>query len=303
MTLEHQIAAEDPRTISLARTLTELGIADPRDWQHNPSSYVLQTLSRWIAQHGGDVVREQFALDVTLRNHPGSYGSEDVDPARLYLAVEAASAGYVVLGPTLDLLQPVHPQLPVTFYRLVIDAVRRGLPVYDYLDALERVEQWKEWAEQEDSADPYELPDVEGCIPPAMKQKGLSRKELCALKSKLKDEGARRLVRATLDLDSLSRRLARPEISEASREALMDSNPALPALLVSFRHQDAIAGVFDEESQIWLEAEPEPAFLAEIHPVNAASVRQAFRALAILTETLAAASRLIGLLPGNQEER
>jgi hypothetical protein len=50
-----------------------------------------------------------------------------------------------------------------------------------------------------------------------------------------------------------------------------------------------------------LEAEPEPSFLAEINLAEAGSVRQAFDSLAVLCETLATASRLMTLLPGNDD--
>ena len=51
-----------------------------------------------------------------------------------------------------------------------------------------------------------------------------------------------------------------------------------------------------------LEACPEPSFIVELDPGNALSVRRAFDALAVLCETMAAASRLAALLPGNKEE-
>jgi len=299
--VEYQFAGEDRRAIILARTLTEIGIADPGTWRQSVSGYLLETLTAWITRHGGDALGEQFSLHATLRNNPASLGSDDVDPSRLYLTVEAGAAGYIVIGPTLDLLQPVHPQLPVTFYRLLIGAIGRSVRIYDYQDALERVEMWKEWIEGEEHAEQYELPDVEGCIPPGMRQECLKAEDLRDLMLGVKDDGVCRLVEAAIGLDQVSRRLNCPEISEEGREALMDCNPPLPALLVSFKHQDAICGCFDEDSQTMLEAEPEPSFLAEIDPAEARSVRQTFDLLAALCETLAAASRLMAVLPGNDE--
>jgi hypothetical protein len=302
VTVEHQLAAEDLRAISLARTLTELGIADPSDWQHNASRYLLQTLQRWSGRHGGDAFREHFSLHATLRNNPAPYSNEDIDPQRLFLAVEADAAGYIVIGPTLEMLKDVHPQLPVTFYRLLMGAIGRCVRAYDYQDALERVEIWKEWIEQEENAEPYEVPDVEGCIPFAMKQEPLTSNELQDLMRSSKDQQARRLVEGALDLETISHRLEPPEVGEDSREPLMDCNPPLPALLVSFKRQDAIVAGFDEGRQAMLEVEPEPSFLAEIDPGDVASVREAFDLLAALCETLAAASRLMAHLPGNQDQ-
>ena len=300
--IEQQIAGEDPRALLLARTLTELGIADPGDWEHHVSQYLLETLQRWTKRHGGEVAREQFSLHATLRNNPAPYSNADIDPQRVYLAVEADAFGYMVIGPALRMLGQVHPQLPVTFYRLLTGAIGRWVRLFDHQDALERVEMWKEWIEEEENAEQYELPDVEGSIPSEMKQEPLTSNALQDLLSGFRGEPARRLVEAALGLGKISRRLEPPEISDESREPLMDSNPPLPALLISFKHQDAIVGVFDDERQAMLEAEPEPSFLAEIDPANASSVQDAFDALAVLCETLAAASRLMALLPGNQDE-
>lgn len=299
--VQHQIAGEDPRAIVLARTLTELGIADPVDWQQSVSAYVHRTLDRWIQQHGGDVVRDEFSLDAPLSNTPDPYSDEDLDSNLLYLTVAANAAGFVVLGPTLELLKPSDPRLPVTFYHLVVDAIGRWVRIYDYRDALERVEMWKEWIEGEANADEYEIPEVEGSIPAAMKEGPLTMEALRRVISSLQDERIRRLLEAAVNLDRISRASSSPEISESTREAFMDSNPPLPALLVSFKRQDAIMGCFDEESEAMLEVTPEPCFLVEINPQEARSVRKAFGSLAALCETLAAASRLAGLLPGHNE--
>jgi hypothetical protein len=298
--VEHQIAGEAPRAGILARTLTELGIANPSDWQGGVARYLLETLDRWITLHGGEAIREQFSLHATLRSNLGLYASEDIDPARLYLAVEADAAGFIAIGSTVDLLKAVHPQLPVTFYRLLIGALGRWVQIYDFQDGLERVEMWKEWIEGEGNPEQYEFPDVEGCIPVEMRMGALNAEDLRDLTNGIKDGLVHRLIQAALDLDQVSRQLNPPEISEETREALMDCNPPLPALLVSFRHQDGVVAAF-EDSQTMLETEPKLLFLAEIDPAKAASVRQAFDSLAGLCETLAVASRLMTLLPGQEE--
>lgn len=263
--------------------------------------YLDRTLERWIQRHSGDVARDEFSLDSTLSSTPNSYSSEDLDPKQLYLTVGANAAGYIVIGPALDLLKRVDPGLPVTFYRLVVDASGRWVRTYDYIDALERVETWKDWIEGEENADEYEIPDVEGSIPPEMKEEPLKMGSLDPLMMGLKDQTVRRLVQAALDLDRFSLTSEPPEISEATQEAFMDSNPPLPGLVVSFKRQDAIMGCFDEESEAMLGVTPEPSFLAEIDPAAAMSVRQAFDSLATLSKTLAAGSRLIALLPGNNK--
>jgi hypothetical protein len=301
LAVEHRVAGEDRRAILLARILTELEIAEVTDWERSPSKYLLSTLKRWIGRHGGESIRAQFALDATLSDTPDRYSGEDINPRRLYLTVDPESAGYIVIGPTLEMLRRIHRRLPVTFYSLVVGAVNGWLRAYDFRDALERVEMWREWAEGEGGADQYEIPDVESCIPAEMKEEPLKAGALGELLSQMQDDG-RGLIEAALTLDRISQRLQRPEISDETREAFMDSNPPLPALLVSFKRDDSIAGVFEEEGQAMLEACPEPSFIVEIDPGDAGSVQRAFDALAVLCETMAAASRLAALLPGNREE-
>ena len=217
------------------------------------------------------------------------------------LSSVAEGTRYIAIGPTVDLLKAVHPQLPVTFYRLLSGALGRWTRAYDYQDVLERVEMWKEWIEGEENPEQYEFPDVEGCIPAEMRMEPLDTEGLRDLTNGIKDGVARRLIQLALDLDQVSRQLNPPEISEETREALVDCNPPLPALLVCFRHQDGVVAAFDEDSQAMLETEPEPSFLAEIVPGDAASVRRAFDSLAGLCETLATASRLMTLLPSQEE--
>jgi len=300
--IEHQLAGEDHRAILLSQTLTKLEIARIRDWEGSPSKYLLCTLRRWIALHGGKSVQTEFALDATISNTPDRYSSEDINPARLYLTVDPESAGYIVIGPTLERLKRVHSRLPVTFYNLVLGAVNRCMRAYDYRDASERVEMWREWAEGEGGPDQYEIPDVESCIPAEMKQEPLKAGDLRELVGRMQNDDLRRLIEEAVRLDRISGRLQRPEISEETREAFMDSNPPLPALLVSFKRNDSISGCFEEEGQALLEVSPEPSFIVEIDPENAGSVQEAFDALAVLCETMAATSRLAALLPGNKEE-
>jgi hypothetical protein len=300
--VEHRVAGEDRRAILLARTLTELEIAEVSDWEGSPSKYVLSTLKRWIGRHGGESIRAQFALDAALSNTPDRYSGEDINPRRLYLTVDPESAGYIVIGPTLEMLRRIDRRLPVTFYGLAVSAVNRWLRAYDYRDALERVEMLREWAEGEGGADQYEIPDVESCIPAEMKEEPLKAEALRELVNQMQDDGLRGLIESALTLDGISHRLQRPEIRDETREAFMDSNPPLPALLVSFKRNDSIAGCFEEEGQNMLEASPEPSFIVEIDPGDAESVRRAFDALAVLCETMGGASRLAALLPGNSEE-
>jgi len=94
-------------------------------------------------------------------------------------------------------------------------------------------------------------------------------------------------------------RVARPVADEDVCEQLQDNNPAVPALLAVFERSDAIEGCF-EEAQTMLEAPPEPNVILSLNGTDAASVASAFEKLASMTQTLAAASTLIELMPGNE---
>jgi hypothetical protein len=302
--VEYRLSAEDPRAIMLAQALTTLGLAEPRAWEdakHSPTGYVQAALRRWLVLQGGEQVRENFTLNATISGSPDVYSDDDGHRGLLYLMVDPDSAGYMILGPTLEMLQVVHPRLPASFYHLLVCAIQRWVRVYDFRDAQDRVEMLLEWTEGEADPEQYEFPDVEGCIPQPMKLKRLSLKHVRQLAGGINDQSCRELLRAALDLNKISRRLRRPEISEETREAFMDSNPPLPALLISFKHHDAVSACFDDESQALLEASPEPNLIVEVNPSDRAGVRRAFDTLAVLCETMAAASRLAALLPGNNQ--
>ena len=303
--VEYRLSAEHPLAIRLAQTLTKLGLAEPSAWEdakHSPTGYVQAALRRWLALHGGEQVRENFVLNATISGSPDLYSGDDGRRELLYLMVDPDSAGYMILGPTLEMLEVIHPRLPASFYHLLVSAIQCCVRVYDFRDAQYRVEMLREWVEGENDPEQYEFPDVESCIPQSMKLKPLALKHVRQLAVGITDQLSRRLLEAALDLTKISRRLRRPDISEETREALMDSNPPLPALLISFKRHDAVLACYDDESQAFLEASPEPNVLVEIDPTDQAGVCRAFDTLAVLCETMAAASRLAALLPGNNQE-
>jgi hypothetical protein len=301
---EYRITHEDHRAILLARGLTMLGIAEPQDWdgtERSTSGYILATLKRWIECHGGGLIRQQFALCASISSAPDPYTDDGADRELLYLIVNPDSAAYVVIGPTLELLGANDRRLAVSFYRLFVDAVRCWVRVYDYEDAQDRLEMLREWLEGDENSEEYELPDVENCIPVSMKEKPLDAEIVRHLGRETKNKTVRRILTAALDLDQLSQKVRPAAISEETREAFMDSNPPLPALLVSFRRHDAIAACFDEEGQAMMETEPEPNLIVEIDPGEASSVQKAFELLGNFCDTMAAASQLASMLPGNEE--
>jgi hypothetical protein len=72
-------------------------------------------------------------------------------------------------------------------------------------------------------------------------------------------------------------------------------------LLAAFSPGDAVVGCFDDEAQTAMETTPQPNLIIPIRLTDPGSVRQGFRTLGVACETLAAASRMIDLMPGNDD--
>jgi hypothetical protein len=173
--------------------------------------------------------------------------------------------------------------------------------VYDYHDAEERVDMLREWYEGEENPEQYEVPDIEGCTPPCLKEQSLSLRGLKDLNHRMRNKEVGVLVSSLLELCSISRQAKRPEFTEDMGEQLMDSNPPLPCLLAAFSSGDAVVGCFDDEAQTAMETTPQPNLIIPLTLSDPSSVQQGFRTLGVVCDTLAAASRLIDLMPGNEE--
>lgn len=305
--LEHRFSAGELASITLAQALLELDIAIAEDWvaaSHDPRAFVLKTLDCWIAAHGGDVIKSRFDLYVTLTDCLDGYseGNEDnPDGSRLYMTIDADKAGYVVLRPTLDLLDEVHPRASATFFGLFAGALNNWVRVYDYRDAQDRVTTLRDWIEGEEDQDQYEIPDVEGCIPPCMSRRPLGRRGLRKVACRAKRKEVRAILSGVLELSEISAKAKRPELTDEMREELCDTNPALPSLLAVFAQNDAIEGCFDEEAQNMIEVTPEPGAIIPLNAHDRESVRLAFRTLGVVCKTLASASKLIDIMPGNEQ--
>src|ERR1039457_4593145 len=110
----------------LAKTLVTSGIAPADVWfrtGRDPVRVIEQHLKDRIEAHGGQEIDQDLFLGVGLVSDLDPCGAgvaELPDGNEMYLVVEPESAGYVVLGPTLRLLEVVHPRLPLTFVSLFI---------------------------------------------------------------------------------------------------------------------------------------------------------------------------------------
>lgn len=301
---EYRLSGDDREVIKLAETLVQCNIAASEDWERSgrvPARYVLLTLERWIWDHGGAVLDRRFDLDLTLSDRLDEYAQERTQKGTLYLTVDPESAAFVLLNPTVELLEKVHPSLPATFFSHFVGSLNRWVRVYDYRDAEERVQMLREWYEGEENADQYELPDVEGCTPKAFKEPPLSLCSLRKLSATIHDARVKAFLRGLGELCGISKRTKRPEFTDEMGEQLMDTNPPLPCLLAAFSSGDAVVGCFDDESETAMEVTPQPNVIIPLRLRDPVSVAQGFQTLAVLCRTLAGASQLIDLMPGNED--
>ena len=301
---EQHFSADDRQVIALAEILVKSDIATEQDWsksERDATKYLLLTLERWIRIHGASAIDRRFDLDFALSDRLVDYSDERGPEGTLYLIVDPDSAAFVLLGPTIELLEKVDPRLPASFYTHFARALNRWVRVYDYHDAEERVAVLREWYEGEENAEQYEVPDVQGCTPKSLKEYPLSPRALKEFTEEIDDPRTRALITGLLELCRISKQAKRPAFSDDMGQQLMDTNPALPCLLAAFSSGNAVVGCFDEEAERAMEVTPQPNVIIPLKLSDEMSVREGFRTLAVVCETLAAASRLIELMPGNEE--
>lgn len=301
---EQRFSADDREVIGLAEILVKSDIAAVEDWEksgRDATKYLLLTFQRWIRGHGGVAIRRRFDLDLTLSDRLVDYSDEGGPEGTLYLIVDPDGAAFVLLNPAIEVLEKVHPRLPATFFRHFVGSLNRWVRVYEYHDAEERVDMLREWYEGEENPEQYEVPDIEGCTPKCLKEPSLSLRGLKDLSQRIRSQEVKALVKGLLDLCWISKRAKRPEFTEEMGEQLMDSNPPLPCLLAAFSSGDAVVGCFDDEAETAMETTPQPNLIIPLKLSDPTGVRQGFRTLGVVCDTLAAASRLIDLMPGNDD--
>ncbi len=302
--LEQRFSADDRELLTLAQILVKSDVAAVEDWEQSgrdTAKYLSLTLQRWTLKHGGVAIDRRFDFDLALSDRLVDYSDERGPEGTLYLIVDPDGAAFVLMKPVLELLETAHPGLPATFFRHFVGSLNRWVRVYDYRDAEERVEMLREWYEGEENPEQYEVPDIEGCTPKCLKEEPLTLRGLKQLSQTIRDRDVQALIRALLELRRVSNPAKRPEFTDDMGEQLMDSNPPLPCLLAAFTAGDAVVGCFDDEAQTAMETTPHPNLIIPLQLSDPASVRKGFRILGVVCDTLAATSRLIDLMPGNDD--
>ena len=302
---EHHLVVDAKRAIPLAANLVSLNIAPAKLWKeakHDPITFIQLTLADRIKARGGEAIRKRFTYHATLTSCVDEFAQEDKQKDnRLYLTLDTESAGYVVLGPTFQLLATIDRRLPRTFFNLFVGGLSKWVRVYDYRDAEERAEMYREMSEGESNPEEYEFPDVAGCLPASMKEEPLGKEDLNRLRATLASTLATQLLDNAIEIKRISDRAERPALSDDVRAELFDANPPVPGLLAVFSAYDAVEACFEEEAEYALETTPEPNLIIPIEPDDVRSVRAAFHIFGVVCDVLAASTRLLDTMPGNSE--
>ena len=302
--LRHSSFGSDAAAARFATILIELGIGNPADWSRcgrEAAKFLRHTLDRFVERQVEVAIDGAFDLSVTLSTDPHEWCETEDEPdgSQMFLYMEAGSCGFVNLGPALALCEKEHPHLPVTFARLFLCGLGRVFRVYDDRDADQRLSVLEDDYEPEDQEGGATLPDRDKLLPPCMKRRPLGRRALKALMDRLgQSKHVSRLLKAVVELDRISGGVRFPEIPEPIRDAFCDCNPPVPILLAIYHQGDAIEACFDEESQLMLEATPEPWPLIPFDGTDPISTNRAFGCLKAALDTLAAARQVLDLVPG-----
>lgn len=302
---EFRLVEGERAAAKLALNFLEAGIGYVDEWaasDGSASTFIQRSLNRWLDDHGRAKIQEHFFLDVVLSTSLDRYcygqPAASGDISRMFLTIEPESAGYVVLGPTLRLLEAAHPRLPATFLNLFLGGLNRWIRVYDYRDAQDRLERLREWYEDDPESDRIELPNIEASIPECVRRKPLSPRGLAQIMNTLKDDCARHLMEQAVELARMSNSVDPPAIDDETRDLLSDCGEPVPALVAVFEEHDAIEGSFDEESQGMLEVTPEPNLVLPFDGTHPGSISAAFAQLQCLCRTLLLATSLLDKASG-----
>lgn len=300
----HKVWRGDRVAAAIGHGMLRSGIATDETWalaEKDPFKFIQISMNSFIDAHGGASIREGFRLNLTLGGTLNEYsmGEREVGAAELFLTVDPVESGYLVLGPTLRILEQQHPRLPATFFHLLSSAVNRWVRVYDYRDALDHVERLLDWYSSDPDSGEVEVPDVDGSIPAAIRRKPLSTKALRRLLPSIAGETREWMERA-LETQWLSLRQNHPALTDAMQDDLGDCNAPLPSLLVVFSTGDNIEACFDAEAESMMEVSPEPNLIIPLDATDPDHMHGAFNVLGNACETLAAASKLMAILPDSQ---
>jgi len=271
----------------LCAALVREGLGKPATWQEcgeNAQVFAQRTIMESVGEARWNLLKRNIEYHLTVSDVAERDGDDALlENGRLALTIECSGAGFLKIGPALDVLEKEAEGLGAAFYWTLTYALYRVMRIYNHDDALEYEERMREYAEEdEENRNQYEFPEVEKALPACIQK---------TLKCRSRDSigEARRLLREHESgpcgswIERLRRieRLSRISIQtdpNFREDGGYDSIP-LPSLVVAFKDHDAIIACFDEEGQYMLEGSSEPTLRIVFAPQKPEEVKLAVRAI------------------------
>jgi len=279
----HEVNAE--LLYELGAALVKAGLGSPHTWQRcggNAVAFAQHSIMAGIGAGRGDLLQRnvEYHLEVSDVLERDGYGPA-LSNGQLAITIECGGAGYLKIGPALDVLEEQAEGLGAAFYWSLIHALYRVMRIYDHNDALMYEERLIECANEHDEQNrsQYEFPEVEKALPACI-QRTLKQRSTIEGRRLLRTHGNgpyQTWIRRLRKIEQLSR--LRLEQSPELLEDRYYDGPPLPSLLVVFKERDAIAACFDEEAQYMLEGSSEPMVCVVFSPKKADEVQHALRVI------------------------
>ncbi len=302
-----------------AQNLLRAGVAQPSDWFETRSigTFLERTFERFVGERA-QIIDRAFSLYLNLSPNVDRCDTRDEEPRpeRVLLSFQVIdTVAWVNLTPALDLLAKEHKLLPSFFYHSLHEAMSRWFSIYDLEDARMRWDDWVELRaeeEEEKKTDcerqgvPYEptaLPEepaLPACVRPTMPRLPKPAVSLARRKR------AKALLNA---VDALAETSQQPHpplvtLSQDDREELyVESDPDVPMLALAFGNHDIITEFLNDEIETAGQVALEPWPTIKMDGTQVEPIRNAFGCADIALNTLAAAARVLLLVPGYEPLR
>ena len=280
----HEVNAE--LVHELCAALVREGFGTAETWKKsggNALAFAQHAMMSGIGAERGDLIQRNVEYHLEVSDQLGRAGSDtELESGQLVVTVECGGSGYFKIGPALDALESEAEGLGAAFYWALTLALYRVMRIYNHDDALMYEERMRDYAAEDDEENrgQYEFPEVEKALPECI-QKTLKRecpdwrrRDRDLLRRFSKGNYATWIERLR-HIQRLS--LLRLKQSRDYIEASYYDEPPLPALLVTFKENDAITACFDEERQYMMEGTAEPTVCVVFSPRKPDEVRHALR--------------------------
>ena len=281
----------EDKTLTLARTLVDLGLGSPELWKRfngNISRFIRDSISAWLSDIGADEMNNEVDVDLAVFDQLEGYSDSNAPEGSLYALLDTPDGcGFISVGDELDLLEKEHVGLGRAFYVVLLGTMNQWMDVYDSERTRYYLDNWKESIEQdidmsgeitEEAFQQYlkerdiDFPDLDSAIPECAKN--LMRKEYRSSRALLRKHRSGRYaewIELLLTMDAVKQ----PKSSQDPRdfEGNWDDGP-LPTWVLAFRHHDPITQAFDEEAAGMNECSHAPTWIATFNPADKQDVKR-----------------------------